>query len=86
MKEVTKVEIFGEDINIVQLKSLLKSYSKMLKEIKENNNSSLLRYYEAKTAIKNIKRAMKGRLNLLIVFADTLEDFTNMLISDVEND
>ena len=86
MKEVIKIEIHGEDTNAVRFRDLLKYYSKTLKEVKENDNSSLIRYYEAKGAIRDIKRAMKGNLNLLLVFAETPEDFINMLIDDVEND
>jgi|GEM_PF-2424946 len=40
----------------------------------------------AKGAIRGIKRAMKGRLNLLLVFPERPEDFINMLIDNVEND
>ncbi|RLE69204.1 MAG: hypothetical protein DRJ45_06965 [Thermoprotei archaeon] len=86
MKEVIKIEIHGEDTNAVRFRDLLKYYSKTLKEAKENDNSSLLRYYAAKRAIRDIKRAMKGRLNLLLVFPERPEDFINMLIDDVEND
>ena len=65
MKEVIKVEIFRKSIGIVRFRDLLKCYSKKMKEIKESDDSSLIRYYEAKKAIRDIKRVMKGRLNLL---------------------